>query len=420
MGSRPPSAPRPSTERNQASPRSGGSSWRTSVVLATPLTWLRPLVEPLRHLGAGGDRRRERRAVEAGDEGLADVGGVADHRRRGRALELLARLQRDRVHDGADHLERDRARVLAREHRDRAGHGAGEPADVAVVDPGRRPAHVQVHDLALGVPLGPQAGHDAALGHQPDRRDGDPPEPADARADAVLVALTAADGDDQPAERLFDGDRQRGGAQAVREGDVGVDGPAEARAAERLEAVGEVGVRVGDHVGAAGPDDDRAVLPRRLQPDLAGGVRGGDEHLGPGAGGADEQVVGGFEAVEVGLDVGHHLGALGTLDAADGLEVVLGLVHQPLEDQAPCDGIGFEHRPLLSGSDALSCCPRRGFESTCEFWHAEVGAVGAGGPLDRIRRGASDHSIWGWASATALSCSTSRRSSGDSGLVSGT
>ena len=102
------------------------------------------------------------------------------------------------------------------------------------------------------------------------------------------------------------------------------------------------------------------------------------------------------------------------------VEVVLGLVHQPLEDQAPCDGIGFEHRPLLSGSDALSCCPRRGFESTCEFWHA-------GG-----RRRPAPEAHWtgyaaapqitasrGWASATALSWSTSRRSSGDSGLVSG-
>ena len=176
---------------------------------------VRPLVEPLRHLGAGGDRGRERRAVEAGDEGLADVGGVADHRRGGRPLELLARLQGDGVDHGADHLEGDGARILAGQHGDRAGHGAGEAADVAVVDPGRRPAHGEVHDLALGVAVGAQAGDDAALGDEPDGRHRDPPEPADARAHAVLVALAAADGDHQPAERLLDGDRQRGGLEAV-------------------------------------------------------------------------------------------------------------------------------------------------------------------------------------------------------------
>ena len=40
-----------------------------------------PLVEALRHLGTRRDRRGERGAVEVGHEGLADVGGVADHRR---------------------------------------------------------------------------------------------------------------------------------------------------------------------------------------------------------------------------------------------------------------------------------------------------------------------------------------------------
>ena len=78
-------------------------------------------------------------------------------------------------------------------------------------------------------------------------------EPADARADAVLVALAAADRDDEPAERLLDGDRQRGGLEPVGQRDVGVDRPAELRAAERLEAVGQVGVLVGDEVGAARP-----------------------------------------------------------------------------------------------------------------------------------------------------------------------
>ena len=71
---------------------------------------VRPLVEALRHLGTGRDRRPERRAVEAGDECLADIGRVADHRWGGGPLELLAGLQGDGVHHGADHLEGDGAR----------------------------------------------------------------------------------------------------------------------------------------------------------------------------------------------------------------------------------------------------------------------------------------------------------------------
>ena len=183
IGSSVPSAPGPSTERNQASPLSGGSSWTTSV------GWrrrpARPPVDPLGHLGPGGDRCLERRAVEAGDERLGDGGGGAGHRRRGRELELPAASQGDGVDHRAQHVEGDGPGVGAGEGGDRAGHGVGQAGDLGLVDQGRRPADVQVHGLALRLPLAAEGGHDAALRDEADGGDRDPAEPGDAGADAV-------------------------------------------------------------------------------------------------------------------------------------------------------------------------------------------------------------------------------------------
>ena len=175
-----------------------------------------PLVESLGHLRTGRDRCRERGAVEVGHERLTDVSGVADYGWGGRSFELLAGFERDGVDDRADHLDRDGARILAGEHRHRPGHRAGEPGDLGIVDARRRPSDVEVHHLSLGVAMRAQARDDATLGHQPHRGDRDAAQPADAGADAVFVALAAADGDDEPAERLLDRDRQGRGLQPVR------------------------------------------------------------------------------------------------------------------------------------------------------------------------------------------------------------
>ncbi len=182
--------------------------------------------------------------------------------------------------------------------------------------------------------------------------------------------MATAHRDHQPAEGFFDRDGQRRRLQPVRKGNVRMERPTQLGSAEAFEAVGEVGVLVGHDVRPAGPHDDGPVGPRRLQAHLTGGIGRRDQHLGARAGRAQQQVVGRLEPVEVGFEVTDHLGALRTLDAADRVEAVLGLVHQPLEDQAPCGGIGFEQQPLVSGGDALSCCPRRGFECTGVIWHA--------------------------------------------------
>ena len=55
-----------------------------------------------------------------------------------------------------------------------------------------------------------------------------------------------------------------------------------------------------------------------------------------------EQVVGRLEPGELGLEVGDDLGALGPVELADRLEAVLGLVEQALEGVAPAAGVGLE------------------------------------------------------------------------------
>ena len=206
---------------------------------------VRPLVEPLGDLGAGGDRGGEGRAVEAGDEGLArrrrrcgSPAGVAGRSSFSPASRAMASTT-------APITSRVTVRGSLRDSTDdRPGHGAGQPGDLAVVDPGRRPAHVEVHDLALGVAVGAQARDDAALGDESRRRRPRPGRASGRWRPRRPRPLAAADRDDEPAERLLDRDRQRRGLQAVGQDDVGVDRPAELRA-RRAPRAGRRGRRSG-------------------------------------------------------------------------------------------------------------------------------------------------------------------------------
>ena len=217
IGSSPPSAPRPRTWRNHASPWSGGSSWMTSVVLATPLTWCahwsrRFDTSAPAGIGAvNGVPSRLATKASPTSAALRITGGVAGRSSFSPASRAMASTT-------APITSRVTVRGSLRDSTDTGpGMAPASRRDLGVVDARRGPAHVEVHHLALGVAVGAEARDDAALRHEPHRRDRDAAEPADAGAHAVLVALTAADRDDEPAERLLDGDRQRGGLQPVRE-----------------------------------------------------------------------------------------------------------------------------------------------------------------------------------------------------------
>ena len=136
-----------------------------------------------------------------------------------------------------------------------------------------------------------------------------PAEPGHAGPDAV-TAEAAAHGH-EPAESVGHGDGQRRGPVARRQRDAPVLVPAHGRAADALEAVGQVVVVGGHRVGPGRPHDDLVGRPRRLEPHLAGGV-GGDEHGVGGVGRPGQPVVGELEALELGLEVGEDLVALGT------------------------------------------------------------------------------------------------------------
>ena len=333
---------------------SGGSSWTTSVGRGRAGDRLGPPVEPLGHLGAGGDGRRERRAVEAGDErprptsaAVRVTGGGAGQ------LELPAGLAGDGVDHGAEHLEGD-GRGRRRGRARRPGRAWRRPArsSSASSTQGRRPAHVEVHGACRrrAAWCRQASGTTRALGHEAHGGDGHPAQPARRwrrRRSSPRPPPTAT----QPAERLLDGDRQgRGPERRSGRATSACTAPAERRAADGLEAVGQLVVVGGRRRRGRRPTprSEPAAHDAWSRTSPAGSAAA-MRHVGRRSAGAGEQVVGRLEAGQLGLEVGHHLGALGPLELADGVEVVLGVVDQPLEGATPPGPIGLQPGPLLVG-----------------------------------------------------------------------
>ena len=191
--------------------------------------------------------------------------------------------------------------------------------------------------------------HHRAAHHQPHALERKVAEPRDAGADTV-AHLTAAHGD-QPAERVLHADRQGVGPAAVGQRNTLVDLPAVRRSAGLLQSVRQVVERFRAARRARRPRpraDPAATWPatppgpgsssskarssyssaadcravrRRSQDTRDVGA------LGQQAGGRVEQ------ALQRGLEVGHHLLALGAGQAPNRLDVVLGVGDEPLEHE---------------------------------------------------------------------------------------
>jgi hypothetical protein len=149
-----------------------------------------------------------------------------------------------------------------------------------------------------------------------------------------------------------------------------VQRPAQRGPTDGFEAIRQLAVVGRGGVGAGRPDDDLSGLPGGLQPHLTCGV--GRRHGGDGRDRvrhAGQQVVGGLEPGQLLLEVGHDLLALRSPDLAHGLELVLGLVEEPFEGEAPATRVGLELRELLGGGRSLGRRPRRVLESACCVMH---------------------------------------------------
>ena len=133
--------------------------------------------------------------------------------------------------------------------------------------------------------------------------------------------------------------------------------PAERRAADRFEAIGELVVAGGRGARAGGPDDDLAGGPRCLEADLTGHLR---QHRGGcRARGAVQELVEGVQARQVVLDVGFGELALEAVALADRCQVVLGVGDQAVERALPAGGVLFQHRQLLGRGAAFRRGPGR-------------------------------------------------------------
>ncbi len=316
---------------------------------------LGPALEALGHLGPGGHGCGEGGAVEPGDHRLGHVHGVAGGGRGRLQLQEGRGLGHDGVDRGGQHAVGDGAGVGVAQGDDRAGHGLGQRLDLGLVDQGGHPADVEVHGGALAAALAAQVGDDAALGDQAHRGHGDPAQPGDAEAEA-LAAQPAAHGD-HPPQRVGQRDGDRLGVDAAREAHAGVHGPPVGGGAGGLDAVGQLGVAGGGHPRTAGPQHQLARRPRRLEPHLAGGVghqTGGGRHLDPG-----HEVEGGLQQGQVGLEVGDHQRALVALQLAGGVEAVVGVVDEALDQPAVLARARPRARPAAARLLALPRQPRR-------------------------------------------------------------
>ena len=143
MGSRPPSAPRPSTDRNQAPPESGGSSWTTRRERPAPVTGLTHRsrrLETSRPAATGATNADPSSRVMTASPTSAPVrttGGGAGISTRPAASEAMASTT-DR-----DHLEDDGLRVGPGHGDHGARHRPGEHLDRLVVDVGGDPPDVR-------------------------------------------------------------------------------------------------------------------------------------------------------------------------------------------------------------------------------------------------------------------------------------
>ena len=244
------------------------------------------------------------------------------------------------------------------------------------VDQRRQPRHGEVQGATVA-PLGAgQGGDHRASCHQAHGGDGNPAEPGDAGADAFATEPTA-DGD-QPTERFSDRDRQRSGGGAAGQDHIPVRAPAERRPADGLEPVGQLVAGLRRSAGPGRPHHDQALGPRRLQADLAGRISGSDG--GDGVVGLEEQVVRGIELGQLGLEVGDDLGPLGAGKVPRGVEAVLGVVEEVLEDVAPPVPVGLEQVELFWRGAAFGGRPCGRDERFGEVRHRLSGAPCACAP----------------------------------------
>ena len=371
----------------------------------------RPTFDARHDLTADRLRRIERAAVEAGEERFGDVVRSAHLGRRRGNLEAAGAVAADRVDHAGERRSGERAGVdlaVEREHASRRvlGH-AFEPGGI---DERRRPAHgvgtARAARARAAARAAPELRHDRAARGELDRPDRDASEPAHARTDAFPADLTGARRA-QPAQHLTDGNRERIRVPAAGQRHGRVLGPARLGRArrdhERDDLVGER-----DRCAPArGPRHDAPGLPRQLQlhlarvarPWCAAGRRALALRFGLVVcdlvvrfvvllGLRSEAVRRGHEPPQLAFEIGDDLGALLTRQRASARQVVLGLVAQLLQRDAPPERVGFEHRELFGrgvavgfGGDVRVELPRResaGGAGRCHFGHASPSGIHGG------------------------------------------
>ena len=165
---------------------------------------LGPALEPLRHLGAGGDGRLEGRAVETGDDGLGHVGGV---RVTGGGAGSSSRPAASLAMASTTAPSTSSVRVLG-SALPRAvigpGHGRGQAADGGLVDQGRHPADVELEGVGVRPALAAEAAGRSGPG-PPGARPSTATRPSQVTLAPRPSPPCAAAHGDQPAERLVDG-----------------------------------------------------------------------------------------------------------------------------------------------------------------------------------------------------------------------
>jgi hypothetical protein len=211
-----------------------------------------------------------------------------------------------------------------------------------------------------------------------------PSQPEDARSDAGRVAAIDVD---QPTEGVLHRDREGVGADVAGELHARVDLPSHRRAADRLEPGRQLVVVLRRRATGSRPHDDLAGRPRRLEVDLLRLDRllGGDglcrscagrrRRSGPPRRRRSEDRRGGQKAVEGVIEIGERLLALVGWTVADGVEVVLGVDDQAIEEREGGLLVRPEELHVRVGAATVCDRPDRGLELS-SVDHAAVPGAG--------------------------------------------
>ena len=355
------------TDRRQAPPLSGGSSWTASRAPTGSATGLGPVVEPVGELGddlAGGT---ERGAVEAGDEHLADRGAGAGRWRGGRQVDPPGGLGDDGVDHGRQRVDRVCPCAGAVDGGHRARHGRCQPVDVGPVDHGRHPLHT-VHRTALlgpgrgGGPLGAQCRDHRAPGDQAHGQHGDPPEPGQA-ATGARAAVTGANGH-QPARA-----RRRRRSPRRRRGRPTAGQPAGGLPTRRPEPRPRRGATTRSAMSTTASAGPPAQTTRRPPDHEPWSWANGATMPGSSPGGAGRKAASAaVEPVALLLEVGHHLGPLWAREPAHDVELLLGVVEESFQRRLPGAAVSLEDLEL----GRVGFTARSGFDQRIELPREQI------------------------------------------------